>query len=80
MRLPVRTALLQNEEYHRKSTDEVRLPVRTALLQNAPLRSPGWIGCDYQSERHCSKTADYQRNQLALCDYQSERHCSKTRI
>ena len=56
----------------------MRLPVRTALLQN---RSPGaarmpW--CDYQSERHCSKTSNRRELVTPWCDYQSERHCSKT--
>ena len=35
----------------------VRLPVRTALLQNCCGVFPCDFGCDYQSERHCSKTA-----------------------
>ena len=56
MRLPVRTALLQNSFGHPVVLARVRLPVRTALLQNI---SP-WLAigswCDYQSERHCSKT------------------------
>ena len=34
--------------------------------------------CDYQSERHCSKTAIGPVHDKDLCDYQSERHCSKT--
>ena len=34
--------------------------------------------CDYQSERHCSKTVIHVCTDWRLCDYQSERHCSKT--
>ena len=33
---------------------------------------------DYQSVRHCSKTADVRFLQDRLFDYQSVRHCSKT--
>ena len=38
------------------ATDAVRLPVRTALLQNSVAYLYDSYGCDYQSERHCSKT------------------------
>ena len=41
VRLPVRTALLQNHEYTRVNTRGVRLPVRTALLQNTLAVDPG---------------------------------------
>ena len=101
VRLPVRTALLQN--YSRIPTHtivsaitsqngtapkpsrarwprrRVRLPVRTALLQNEnPLKAFD-TSCDYQSERHCSKTRGCEMITSDECDYQSERHCSKTR-
>ncbi len=33
---------------------------------------------DYQSERHCSKTIEFESNNPTELDYQSERHCSKT--
>ena len=36
----------------------VRLPVRTALLQNRCTLATQAQACDYQSERHCSKTQD----------------------
>ena len=56
VRLPVRTALLQNKVFNLYTRQQVRLPVRTALLQNnqTPYLRNG--KCDYQSERHCSKT------------------------
>ena len=38
------------------SLRSVRLPVRTALLQNGDSDNGGLSWCDYQSERHCSKT------------------------
>ena len=58
--------------------DCVGLPVRTTLLQNQR-----WIRyhtrvLDYQSERHCSKTAVAGHLPGQALDYQSERHCSKT--
>ena len=56
----------------------VRLPVRTALLQNIRMKSQYCMRCDYQSERHCSKTCELAPPQSTMCDYQSERHCSKT--
>ena len=34
----------------------MRLPVRTTLLQNGSLVGASDEVCDYQSERHCSKT------------------------
>jgi len=56
VRLPVRTALLQNFQRFTARAGRVRLPVRTALLQNT-LDITGYpLRCDYQSERHCSKT------------------------
>ena len=36
----------------------VRLPVRTTLLQNGKASRRMTVGCDYQSERHCSKTTE----------------------
>ena len=33
---------------------------------------------DYQSDRHCSKTAPPHGEPWAKFDYQSDRHCSKT--
>ena len=42
----------------------VRLPVRTALLQNSGLLRLLSDVCDYQSERHCSKTTDACRRTL----------------
>ena len=33
---------------------------------------------DYQSDRHCSKTAGIPRCAPRWFDYQSDRHCSKT--
>ena len=59
--------------------DAVRLPVRTALLQNRLYALVYSHGCDYQSERHCSKTGPQVLRLEVECDYQSERHCSKTR-
>ena len=56
MRLPVRTALLQNLEARAVLPRWVRLPVRTALLQNLLAWRQRLHECDYQSERHCSKT------------------------
>ena len=56
----------------------VRLPVRTALLQNRYTRVAQDMRCDYQSERHCSKTSLIDATKAVWCDYQSERHCSKT--
>ena len=58
----------------------VRLPVRTALLQNMTCIIVSSLRCDYQSERHCSKTLSLVTGSLRKCDYQSERHCSKTRV
>ena len=58
--------------------DRVRLPVRTALLQNLNAAACTTTQCDYQSERHCSKTVAHARPTATRCDYQSERHCSKT--
>ena len=60
VRLPVRTALLQNHAVARLVGEPVRLPVRTALLQNKPPRCKPRIRCDYQSERHCSKTYRFE--------------------
>ena len=80
VRLPVRTALLQNRLSLRAGINHVRLPVRTALLQNCSCRAYQVIWCDYQSERHCSKTTYPMLSRSARCDYQSERHCSKTII
>ena len=78
VRLPVRTALLQNTGQPKARLWTVRLPVRTALLQNAD-SLPQWLKeCDYQSERHCSKTSACPSRSESVCDYQSERHCSKT--
>ena len=57
VRLPVRTALLQNVHGRRGKDGRVRLPVRTALLQNEGADLPIIHTCDYQSERHCSKTS-----------------------
>ena len=56
VRLPVRTALLQNSVVKAMVPFVVRLPVRTALLQNLRVVINACIMCDYQSERHCSKT------------------------
>ena len=56
----------------------VRLPVRTTLLQNNPHATHPGMLCDYQSERHCSKTRRSKKRCMSWCDYQSERHCSKT--
>ena len=56
MRLPVRTALLQNVKAPQAEYTAVRLPVRTALLQNVIDEAQLLLKCDYQSERHCSKT------------------------
>ena len=78
MRLPVRTTLLQNRRWRFQVAAPVRLPVRTTLLQNTTLCIDGSTKCDYQSERHCSKTRPWNRRCARLCDYQSERHCSKT--
>ena len=58
MRLPVRTALLQNFLSETPDEKHVRLPVRTALLQNFLCKTPNKKQCDYQSERHCSKTLE----------------------
>ena len=79
VRLPVRTALLQNSLQRLQVGDLVRLPVRTALLQNLDVSEEEAIMCDYQSERHCSKTYEPRRIEGPRCDYQSERHCSKTK-
>ena len=57
VRLPVRTALLQNGGDSATKYVYVRLPVRTALLQNAVYLQVDVEQCDYQSERHCSKTS-----------------------
>ena len=78
MRLPVRTALLQNRTCIRCIPSLVRLPVRTALLQNYTWCRHATTRCDYQSERHCSKTGRLTFEYDIPCDYQSERHCSKT--
>ena len=78
VRLPVRTALLQNVLVAVGLAWAVRLPVRTALLQNTNARIAMATKCDYQSERHCSKTSFGASPRVKLCDYQSERHCSKT--
>ena len=56
MRLPVRTTLLQNGALDVHTVAAVRLPVRTTLLQNAKEFRAHHVPCDYQSERHCSKT------------------------
>ena len=56
VRLPVRTALLQNSVPVCIPLGMVRLPVRTALLQNIVMSIGAKVVCDYQSERHCSKT------------------------
>ena len=56
----------------------VRLPVRTTLLQNGSHKVERRGRCDYQSERHCSKTENVPGALSSRCDYQSERHCSKT--
>ena len=56
----------------------MRLPVRTALLQNSISLLVDGSLCDYQSERHCSKTVGCDASWVSWCDYQSERHCSKT--
>ena len=56
VRLPVRTALLQNKSPAARALCLVRLPVRTALLQNDKQVRSLAEECDYQSERHCSKT------------------------
>ena len=61
-----------------RRTHLVRLPVRTALLQNPLSKARTATRCDYQSERHCSKTRGGRLCWLPMCDYQSERHCSKT--
>ena len=78
MRLPVRTTLLQNDIWGVLAIAEVRLPVRTTLLQNRGLERFNGYRCDYQSERHCSKTVRISTIARRMCDYQSERHCSKT--
>ena len=57
VRLPVRTALLQNIAGISVTREPVRLPVRTALLQNCGEIAADIGRCDYQSERHCSKTS-----------------------
>ena len=62
VRLPVRTALLQNRLAVLSPTLRVRLPVRTALLQNARQYADAMAWCDYQSERHCSKTLLMKRS------------------
>ena len=80
VRLPVRTALLQNRAPRQTSGRTVRLPVRTALLQNSLLAWHLAMKCDYQSERHCSKTYMIGKTIAQMCDYQSERHCSKTSV
>ena len=56
VRLPVRTTLLQNLNAAVAAAVMVRLPVRTTLLQNQQLVQRHPVRCDYQSERHCSKT------------------------
>ena len=78
VRLPVRTALLQNGFSRSIASWAVRLPVRTALLQNLNHLNVDLFKCDYQSERHCSKTYPPRLRPPPWCDYQSERHCSKT--
>ena len=78
VRLPVRTALLQNKKPEIRLVYPVRLPVRTALLQNSQSDGVTRSLCDYQSERHCSKTPPLHSPPYEKCDYQSERHCSKT--
>ena len=70
------TAPKQRRSEHRR--DQVRLPVRTTLLQNGRQGVYRCDGCDYQSERHCSKTWEALPRTCRECDYQSERHCSKT--
>ena len=62
VRLPVRTALLQNVKCDKGKTKTVRLPVRTALLQNPDESIAKVYVCDYQSERHCSKTRQDSRD------------------
>ena len=64
VRLPVRTALLQNLVAFSPEGYVVRLPVRTALLQNRSAGSQTNLKCDYQSERHCSKTGVSARGRL----------------
>ena len=68
VRLPVRTALLQNLCVNVADLRTVRLPVRTALLQNYQSHHHLDYKCDYQSERHCSKTdtIDYQLTLSAI--------------
>ena len=61
MRLPVRTTLLQNSAALMAARICVRLPVRTTLLQNTIRASDNYPKCDYQSERHCSKTNCLQK-------------------
>ena len=78
VRLPVRTTLLQNFLDEWMDRYIVRLPVRTTLLQNNPHATHPGMLCDYQSERHCSKTRRSKKRCMSWCDYQSERHCSKT--
>ena len=56
----------------------VGLPVRTTLLQNTSHVHTYESMLDYQSERHCSKTAVVEYACKTELDYQSERHCSKT--
>ena len=57
VRLPVRTTLLQNDRAGSTASHGVRLPVRTTLLQNYSSIALFKSWCDYQPERHCSKTA-----------------------
>ena len=56
--LPVRTSLHQNSVQQPLSLGTVSLPVRTSLHQNVPLARSVIFLCHYQSERHCTKTAD----------------------
>ena len=49
----------------------MRLPVRTALLQNLALLVTGAMQCDYQSERHCSKTC-YVVSYIGICAITSQ--------
>ena len=65
VRLPVRTTLLQNAYPLSLALAKVRLPVRTTLLQNIAQAIANLSRCDYQSERHCSKT-QYQQGRKAI--------------
>ena len=84
-------ALLDESELHRlggllkrrvkrNGVEAVRLPVRTAQPKTQIVWSWAMSWCDYQSERHCSKTNQIIIPWPRMCDYQSERHCSKTDV